>query len=88
MEGQGGLVILIPSISFGSTIGRVWPKLNRTDFRYLHFFVSLSCHLNKCLVAKIRSKMNHVYIIFQMIPHLHFSTSKLVYRTITSVRQG
>ena len=27
MEGQGGLVILIPSISFGSTIGRVWPKL-------------------------------------------------------------
>ena len=29
MEGQGGLVILIPSISFGSTIGRVWPKLKR-----------------------------------------------------------
>ena len=27
MEGQGGLVILIPSISFGSTIGCVWPKL-------------------------------------------------------------
>ena len=29
MEGQGGLVILIPSISFGSTIGCAWPKLHR-----------------------------------------------------------
>ena len=35
MEGQGGLVILIPSISFGSTIGRVWPKLKR-DFRFIN----------------------------------------------------
>ena len=28
-------MILIPSISFGSTIGRVWPKLKR-DFRFIN----------------------------------------------------